>query len=98
MDDHMGGLVEFWLARLAEQAAKATDPADWARVLREIDADRLLLRQYEDAIERCHPYGDAPRGELHGLMFAMKCRVSVYADHADYRKEWAPVDDDLVTT
>jgi hypothetical protein len=63
-----------------------------ARVLREIDADRLLLRQYEDAVERCLPYGDAPRGEVHGLRFAVKCLVSVYADHADYRKDLAPVD------
>jgi hypothetical protein len=29
---------------------------------------------------------------MHGLMFAVKCRVSVYADHADCRKEWAPAD------
>jgi hypothetical protein len=29
---------------------------------------------------------------MHGLMFAVKCRVSVCADHADYRKEWGPVD------
>jgi hypothetical protein len=92
MDDHVRDLVEFWLSRLAEEAAAADDPTDWARVQREIDADRLLLRQYEDAVERCLPHGDAPRGEMHGLMFAVKCRVSVYADHADYRKEWAPAD------
>jgi hypothetical protein len=29
---------------------------------------------------------------VHGLRFAVKCRVSVYADHAGYRKDWAPVD------
>jgi hypothetical protein len=92
MDGHMRELVEFWLARLAEEAAGATDPTDWAFVLREIDADRLPLRQYEDAVECCLPYGDAPRGEVHGRRFAVKCRVSVYADHADYRKDWAPVD------
>jgi hypothetical protein len=49
MDDHMRDLVDFCLAGLQEKAAQATDPTGWAHVLREIEADRRLLRQYEKA-------------------------------------------------
>jgi Family of unknown function (DUF6221) len=98
MDDEMTELVEFWLARLQEKAARATDPADWAFVLREIDADRRLLRQYEEAVAYYRRHRDAPAGELSGLEYAIRCRVAVRADHPDYREEWEPADGDLVAT
>jgi hypothetical protein len=96
MDDHMRDLVDFWLARLQEKAAQATDPTDWAHVLREIEADRRLLRQYEEATVYRRKHRDAPAGEVTGLEYAIRCRVAVRADHPDYREEWHPADDDLV--
>lgn len=98
MNEQMTGLVEFWMARLEEKAARTADPREWARVVREIDADRLLVRKYED-VARHHQRmcGGRDADQVTGLLYAVKCRVSAYADHADYRQEWAPDDSDLMT-
>jgi len=87
MEDHMWELVEFWLARLQEKAALATDLAEWALLLPEIEADRRLFREYEDAIRR----GDGP-GTVLGLEYAIRCRAASRADHPDYREEGAPAE------
>jgi hypothetical protein len=87
VEEQMRELVEFWLARLQEKAAEATDPAEWELLVPEIEADRRLFRQYEDAVR-----GGGDPGELAGLEYAIRCRVAVRADHPDYRDEWAPAD------
>ena len=98
MDDQMRDLVDFWLARLQEKAAQETDPTGWAQVLREIEADRRLLRQYEEVTAYHRRHRAAPAGEVTGLEYAIRCHVAVCADHPDYREEWQPADDDLVAT
>ena len=98
MEDHLKDLVEFWLARLQERAALATEPADWRLLLREIEADRRLFRQYEDATAQRWKDHSAQAGQISGLEYAIRCRVTVHADHPDYRKEWEPSDVGLVTT
>ena len=97
MEDHLRELVDFWLARLQERAALATDPADWRVLLREIEADRRLFRHYEDATTQPRKHDSAQAGHISGLEYAIRCRVTVHADHPDYRKEWEPFNIDLAT-
>jgi hypothetical protein len=55
---------------------------DPARVLREVAAGRTILGALEAA-------GDLGRDDR-DLMFAVRVITAVYADHPDYRQEWAP--------
>jgi len=68
---------------------------DPARVLREVEAKRAVLAQYESAREQVrHPVSAENRaaarvaqGELEDVL---RLLAAVYADHPDYREEWRP--------
>jgi hypothetical protein len=61
-----------------------------ARALREVEAKRAILADYERALnfEAGFNDGDQPRQVLE-----MACRyhAATYRDHPDYRPEWEPV-------
>lgn len=59
---------------------------DPARVLREIDAARVLLTQY-DALKSGMP--DDMTG-VFALETAIRAKASVYTDRSGYREEWRP--------
>ncbi len=63
---------------------------DPARVLREVAAKRRLLAEYaeyqENDTEKRYEYAD---GWANGLGFAVRLLALAYADHEDYRVEWA---------
>lgn len=62
---------------------------DPARVLREIEAKRAIVAEYERAHTR--PKGDvASAGALLALHGVVKHLAAVYADHPSYRVEWRP--------
>jgi hypothetical protein len=78
----------------AEHAARH-DPA---RVLREAEADRTLLRELQAArkevqgndIGMAEPLTLRSRGYYAGLLRAAMIRATRFADHPDYRAEWKP--------
>ena len=98
-------LVEFLRARLDEDeaAAKAWLPfgnpdaaarvhiarLDPGRVLREVEAKRRLIADYEvyDASAR---YPDSEGGIAIGLGTAVELAALAYADHPDYDEAWRP--------
>lgn len=63
---------------------------DPARVLREVEAARRLIRAHakwcSGRCEAKHPEGGFDAAHYWGL----KVRAEVYADHPDYRPEWRP--------
>jgi len=65
---------------------------DPARVLAEVDAKRRIVDSYERATENRHAHlGDlASAGAFLALHGAVKSLALPYADHPDYRPEWAP--------
>lgn len=66
-------------------------------MLREVEAKRRLLRHYESAVASLR--NTAPGSDLHHLMTGavntvraiLADHAAVYADHPDYRPEWAPM-------
>lgn len=64
---------------------------DPARVLREVEAKRQLLTEYAEVAHNdgagSYEYG---YGWADGLGLAVRCTAAAYADHPDYRPEWAP--------
>jgi hypothetical protein len=68
---------------------------DPARVLREVDAKRLLLTRWSELQDRIEAEPDqARRGDLaltrHGLDMFVYQLGTVYADRPGYREEWRP--------
>lgn len=63
---------------------------DPARVLREVEAKRLILAEYESVAEDADLSDDGDRVLLSSLRGALKALALPYADHADYREEWKP--------
>ncbi|NUQ98588.1 MAG: hypothetical protein HOY79_19215 [Streptomyces sp.] len=75
---------------------------DPARVLAEVDAKRRIIAAYEQTAQLKWP--DDPNmiltvkdrimnqaiGRVEGLMTALRLLALPYADHPDYRPEWAP--------
>jgi hypothetical protein len=63
---------------------------DPARVLREIEADRELLRQYAEVA--ANEVGDVEyaHGWANALGLAVRLRASKYGDRPGYLEEWAP--------
>jgi uncharacterized protein DUF6221 len=53
-----------------------------ARVLREVEAGRKILAEFDSAIEEPSYYA--------GLIFAIGVCVAVFSDHPDYRTKWKP--------
>jgi hypothetical protein len=60
------------------------------RVLREIEADRRLLAEWQKA--EADPAVDDQwnAGLAAGLRLAVQIRTARYGDHPDYRQEWKP--------
>ncbi|MEU3527533.1 DUF6221 family protein [Streptomyces sp. NPDC038707] len=65
---------------------------DPARVLREADAKRQVIREWEDARATAEAdQGDvSARVALLAFTITLSALASVYADHPDYREEWRP--------
>lgn len=65
---------------------------DPARVFREVEADRALLRIYAEAMEFYSRPGNVshPAGEVTGLLTAILGRAAVYSDHPDCKDAWKP--------
>lgn len=65
---------------------------DPARVLREVEAKRLLIANYEEAVA----FYDEPAnrrvsaGEVTGLSTALACAALPYIDHPDFKETWCP--------
>lgn len=65
---------------------------DPARILADVEADRKLIAEYEQAAE----FYSRPEnrhhsaGELHGLYTAVKIRAERFVDHPGYKSEWKP--------
>ena len=96
----MTDLTEFLLARYAEDEATVRpdihEPESWcdraegvhlesARVLADIAAKRRIVEFYAVAMQE----GDEP-DVIHAYADVCEALASVYADHPDYRPEWAP--------
>ncbi len=63
---------------------------DPARVLRDVEADRKLIKTYEEAHAYYDQHKAAPAGEVHGLLMALKIRAERFDDHKDYQESWRP--------
>lgn len=85
-------------APVAIHIARFADPA---RVLREVEAKRSAIREafrHAAAVDGewgcCHDAEQIERGECEeevpSEMPILQALASVYADHPDYRPEWAP--------
>lgn len=60
---------------------------DPARVLREVEAKRRVLADYE--LYKDAKYPDSDGGHAMALEVVLDLLAAVYSDHADYREEWA---------
>jgi hypothetical protein len=69
---------------------------DPARVLREIDAKRGIIRAYETAVAAFNDSGpamanyDRLTGSVSALRGSLQLLATVYADRPGYREEWRP--------
>ena len=88
-------LLAFFEARLDDEERATRDAAFTARrdpawVLRNIHADRQLLAQYSAVAANDLDEVEYANGWAQALGFAVRLRVSAYADHPNYREEWRP--------
>jgi hypothetical protein len=68
---------------------------DPARALREIEAKRAVLKQYDDAVRVLTIYAEPEKAtysatEVTVLSKTLRLLASAYADRPGFRKEWAP--------
>jgi len=67
---------------------------DPARVLREVEAKRRIVDAYAEVVEFYQPdpaeWHEVADGHAAALHDAVRALAAVYADHPDYRPEWAP--------
>lgn len=85
------GVEDGWMAdALTTADADHIARHDPARVLREVEAKRRVLRAHEKWCEgRCEAkYPDGGFDAAH--YWSIKSLAAVYADHPDYRQEWTP--------
>ncbi|MBT2266441.1 DUF6221 family protein [Rhodococcus erythropolis] len=65
---------------------------DPARILREVEAKRAIVKAYEDADIRAHDtyggYEDILNGESNGLERALELLTAAYSDHPDFDPDW----------
>lgn len=83
-------LIQFDGSRAAANGAHVArhDPA---RVLREIEADRELLRQYAEVAANDVDDVEYAHGWANALGLAVRLRTTVYRDRPGYRaEEWTP--------
>jgi hypothetical protein len=79
---HGGGTLQAVTSLMASRAARA---------LREVEADRRLLRDYLEVGEAFRVHGgEVFRAARDAYGRCVLHRASVYADHPDYRQEWKP--------
>jgi hypothetical protein len=69
----------WWAANMNYQLTRRRFPSNPARVLREVEAKRAVILQWENS----------PSGSL-VLTNALYQLAAVYSDHPDYRAEWKP--------
>lgn len=93
-----GGIVEFLLARIAEDEREANaclaqwargdggTPRRWYRVEAECRAKRAIIEMWA-ARQEDHLVVQA---HATGLGLAIKALAAVYADHPDYQPAWRP--------
>ena len=92
----MSDLATFLLARIAEDEAEAREwGSPWeenlvqpARVLAECEAKRAIVEQAESAEAAIEGEWNISHGENPGWLILAHL-AAVYADHPDYRQEWA---------
>ncbi|MEE4546438.1 DUF6221 family protein [Streptomyces sp. V4-01] len=95
-DDERSWVIEPWRIRRDEYEGNYTYreylQIAKARVLREVEAKRAAIEDYERSLEnsRVHPDDLPTSGALLARLGAVKLLASVHADHPDYRPEWAP--------
>ncbi|MEU0078538.1 hypothetical protein ABZY58_11630 [Micromonospora tulbaghiae] len=79
-------------AYLTRREREGTDRETWAYklALASVTADRALVAAYMDAETYYQANRNAPAGELHGLLTALKHRVAVHADEPGYQERWRP--------
>jgi hypothetical protein len=82
-----------------EEVATHIAAHDPARVLREIDADRMLLAGYEKATNAypadsiAYDYeSEVGRARTATLAWVVRLRAARFADRPGYREEWAPAE------
>jgi hypothetical protein len=61
---------------------------DPSRVLREVEADRKLLAEYE--VWAVPPRQPFDTGMRRGLQMALEIRAEVWSGHPDYQDQWKP--------
>jgi hypothetical protein len=78
-----------WASVVLPERMPPLSPFGQARILREIDAKRQLVKQYERALKnrRAHPDDLASAGGLLALHGAVKLLALPYADRPGYREE-----------
>ena len=84
-----GDLIAFLNARIDEDERylKSNQHHLWTqRPLREVEAKRTILAEYERALEKAP--GNLPL--INTLIRLMRVLAAVYSDHRDYRQEWKP--------
>jgi hypothetical protein len=78
----------------AEEIAAGVDLNEPERkhALAGIEADRQLLREYEEREESLADIGSDSYdvGIVQGLEIAIKCRAAAHAGHPDYDERWRP--------
>lgn len=61
------------------------------RLLAETEADRALIREYEDSEASLAPAPDMwDVGRVEGLRVALAMRAAQYAEHEDFDESWRP--------
>lgn len=88
--------IDFWerIRVLRASASLAEHIIRWdpARVLREIEAKRRLIRAYVAATEltnsKIPPVRQAAKNQASALTFALRLAAMAYADHPDYDTAW----------
>ena len=69
---------------------------DPARVLRDVEADRVLLALHDElwrlyrAFEEAGEPGPISLGRAQALSRVLRIRAARFSDHPDYRAEWKP--------
>ncbi len=77
-------------AAVEEEQAVHIARHDPARVLREVEAKRRIIAEYEAAAADADPEDDADRALLSSLRGVLKALALPYAEHPEYRAEWRP--------
>ena len=87
-------LIAFLAARLDEAAQRAKGSPEegriWLRALRDVEADRSLLAEWQKAETDPAVDDQWNAGFAAGLRLAVQIRATRHSDHPDYRPEWKP--------